>query len=298
MKRTLIEIMSTIEGVLNVDKPGGMTSHDVVNRIRRLTGIRRVGHAGTLDPLATGALLLCIGRATRLVEYLVGQDKVYEAVVRLGQATDTYDADGVVVAERPFTHITLSQLQQALESFRGPIQQRPPMYSAIKRSGQPLYKLARQGIKLDVPPRAVTIYELEALDWTPPEINLRVVCSSGTYIRSLAHDLGQALGCGGHIAALRRTHIGNFGLDTAVPLADLNETNWKNALLPSDTAVAHLPRLDLSAPDAEQLKQGQRPLRQADLPPIPLTRAYDQDGKFIGIVTAHTGYLQARKIFI
>ncbi len=285
------------EGIFNIDKPGGMTSHDVVNRIRRLTGIRRVGHAGTLDPLATGILLLGVGRATRLIEYLVGQPKTYEATLRLGQATDTYDAEGTVVEERPFIHITPSQFQQALEPFRGPIQQRPPMYSAIKRQGQPLYKLARQGVTVDVPPRAVTIYELEMLAWNAPFVRLRAAVSSGTYIRSLAHDLGQALDCGAHLTQLRRVSVGDFGLDTAVPLADLDESNWRMALLPSDTAVVHLPRLDVTAAEVQQLQRGQCPPRRPDQPIEPLTRAYAPDGRFIGIVTAHSDSLQARKIF-
>lgn len=290
--------MATIEGLLNIDKPADLTSHDVVNHIRRLIGLRRVGHAGTLDPLATGVLLLCLGRTTRLVEYLIGQPKMYEAVVRLGQVTDTYDAEGVVVAERPFTDVTPDQIQQALSQFRGPIRQKPPIYSAIKQNGRPLYKRAREGEDVDVPSRDVTIFELELLAWSPPEMHLRVLCSSGTYIRSLAHDLGQVLGCGGHITALRRLAVGEFKVAEAVPLADLNEENWRDYLQASDTAVAHLPRLNVSREAAAQLQQGQRPLRQPDQPPTMLARAYDPAGQFIGIVTAHEEKLQARKMFL
>lgn len=291
-------MMSTTEGVLNIDKPGGMTSHDVINRIRRLTGIRRIGHAGTLDPLATGVLLLCIGRTTRLVEYLVGHDKVYEVTVRLGQTTNTYDAEGEVVVERPFTHLTTAQIEQALSPFRGPIQQKPPIYSAIKKDGQPLYKLARAGVEVDVPARAVTIHALDILDIALPEVRLRVACSSGTYIRSLAHDLGQALGCGGLVTALRRTAVGGFGVTDAIQLADLTVNNWQEYLLTGNTAVAHLPRLDLTADQTAALKNGQRPPRQASQPQSPLLRAYDDTGQFVGIVTAHEEYLQARKIFL
>ena len=290
-------MMSTAEGLLNIDKPGGMTSHDVVNRIRRLTGIRRIGHAGTLDPLATGVLLLCIGRTTRLVEYLVGHDKVYEVTVRLGQATNTYDAEGEVVVERPFTHLTSNQIEQALTPFRGPIQQKPPIYSAIKKDGQPLYKLARAGVEIDVPARSVTIHALDILDVTLPEVRLRVACSSGTYIRSLAHDLGEALGCGGHVTALRRTAVGDFAVANAVPLDDLTADNWSEHILVGETAVAHLPRLDLTTDQTAALKNGQRPPRQIDQPQSPLLRAYDAAGQFIGMVTAHEEYLQARKIF-
>jgi tRNA pseudouridine55 synthase len=290
--------MSTAEGLLNIDKPGGMTSHDVVNRIRRLAGIRRVGHAGTLDPLATGVLLLCLGRATRLVEYLVGLPKTYEAVIRLGQETDTYDAAGEVVAERPYHLITADQLQQALTPFRGPILQTPPIYSAIKQKGQPLYKLARAGAAVKIPARKVTIYELEALTFEPPEIFLRVVCSSGTYIRSLAHDLGQTLDCGGHITTLRRTAVGDFKVREAVPLAELANDNLEDFLLPSDTAVAHFPRLDLTADQTTRLQQGQRPVRHSDQMAKPLTRAYNPDGHFVGMVSAQEDRLQARKMFL
>jgi tRNA pseudouridine55 synthase len=290
-------MMFTVEGVLNIDKPGGMTSHDVVNRIRRLTGIRRIGHAGTLDPLATGVLLLCIGRTTRLVEYLVGHDKVYEVTVRLGQTTNTYDAEGEVVAERPFTQLTTTQIEQALAPFRGPSQQKPPIYSAIKKDGQPLYKLARAGVEVDVPAREVIIHTLELLDVALPELRLRVNCSSGTYIRSLAHDLGEALGCGGHVTALRRTAVGDFGVTDAVPLAELTAQNWPAYVLAGDTAVTHLPRLDLTADQTAALQNGQRPPRQAGQPQSRWLRAYDAAGQFVGIVTAHEEYLQARKIF-
>ena len=289
--------MPTTEGLLTIDKPGGMTSHDVVNRIRRLMDIRRIGHAGTLDPLATGVLLLCIGRTTRLVEYLVGHDKVYEVTVRLGQTTNTYDAEGEVVLERPFTHLTIAQIEQALAPFRGPIQQKPPIYSAIKKDGQPLYKLARAGVEVDVPARKVTIHALDILNVALPEVRLRTACSSGTYIRSLAHDLGEALGCGGHVTALRRTAVGDFAVTDAVPLADLTALNWSEHILAGETAVAHLPRLDLTADQTAALQNGQRPPRQTDQPQSPLLRAYDAAGQFIGIVTAHAEYLQARKIF-
>lgn len=290
--------MSTmIEGILNIDKPGGITSHDVVNRIRALSGVRRVGHAGTLDPLATGVLLLCVGRATRLVEYLVGQRKCYEATVRLGQTTNTYDTEGEVVAERPYHHITRNALATALEQFRGTIQQRPPIYSAIKKEGQPLYKLARQGIEVDVPLRTVTLYELELLVWDLPQVDLRVACSSGTYIRSLAHDLGEALGCGGHLAALRRTAIGSFNDQEAVPLATLSRENLPDYLQKSDTAVAHLPCLHLPAEEAWRLRQGQRIQRQPDHPPADLARVYNPACQFIGIVKAVEAQWQPHKIF-
>ncbi len=287
----------TLAGVLVVDKPPGITSHDVVNRVRRLAGLRRIGHAGTLDPLATGVLLLCLGRATRLVEYLVGQTKAYTAVLRLGQTTETYDAEGDVVAERPFVHITPALLEEALARFRGPIQQRPPAYAAIKQAGQPLYRLARQGVQVERPLRSVTIHALQMTDWTPPFVQLMLSCSSGTYVRSLAHDLGEVLGCGAHLTALRRTAVGSFTLAEAVPLAALTPQNLPEYVRPPETAVAHLPVLALSAVDARALQMGQPVLRQPIHPPHPLVRIHAPDGAFVGIAAAREDHWQAEKIF-
>ena len=289
--------MNDLSGILCVDKPLGITSHDVVGRVRRVAGLRRVGHAGTLDPLATGVLLLALGRATRLIEYLVGHDKVYETTVRLGQTTATYDAEGDVLEERPFTHLTLSQIEKALDSFRGDILQQPPIYSAIKQGGQPLYKLARQGkTEVERPYRPVTIHELTLLNWEPPYLLLRIHCSSGTYIRSLGHDLGEALGCGGHLSELRRLSVGDFGLETAVPLNDLTPDNVTDYLLPPETAVRHLPRLDLPETAAADILQG-KPIPQTGESSAELLRAYGPDGEFLGVVAAEDEQWRARKMF-
>ncbi|MCP4420978.1 MAG: tRNA pseudouridine(55) synthase TruB [Chloroflexi bacterium] len=295
--------MDSLGGMLCVDKPLGITSHDVVNCIRRLAGIRRVGHAGTLDPLATGVLLLGLGRSTRLIEYLVGQDKVYKTAVRLGQTTTTYDAEGDVVAERPFAHLTLPQINNALELFRGSIQQQPPLYSAIKQGGQPLYKLARRGVT-DVkrPYRSVTIHELSLLNWKPPFLTLQISCSTGTYIRSLGHDLGETLGCGGHLTMLQRLAVGNFAVETAVPLKNLTSENIIDYLLPPDTAVRHLPRLNLPETAAVAILQGKPIFRQvnsslADSPVAELACAYGSDNQFLGVVVAAGNQWRARKMF-
>lgn len=290
-----IQMDIALEGVLAIDKPMGMTSHDVVGRVRRVGGLRRVGHAGTLDPLATGVLLVCLGRATRLVEYLVGRPKTYVARVRLGQTTDSYDADGVVVTERPLTFAS-DDLPAALVLFRGDIQQQPPMFSAVKRQGQPLYKLARQGIEVERPLRPVTIYDLTLLNWQSPFLELRITCSSGTYIRTLAHDLGEQLGCGGHIVALRRTAVGAFTLDSACSLDELTPENLPQRLLPSETAVAHLPRLVLPMTEAARLTQGQRLIRQPEQPDAPLVQVYDEQGGFIGVAQARDDIWQPQKI--
>lgn len=288
--------MTDYAGVLNIDKPAGMTSHDVVNRVRRAASTRRVGHAGTLDPLATGVLLVCVGRATRLVEYLVGQPKVYEATIRLGQTTNTYDADGEVIAERPLT-FTPQDLENALTQFRGEIEQVPPMFSAIKQDGQPLYKLARQGKEVARKTRQVTIDELSVLEWNAPHLTVRVVCSSGTYIRSLAHDLGEVLDCGGHITILRRTAVGDFGVNTAVSLNDLTSDNIASWLLPLNTAVAHLPRLDLTTQESDDLLQGKQISSPPPHTPQTIARAYNPQAEFIGVVTATNDGWRAKKMF-
>jgi tRNA pseudouridine55 synthase len=289
--------MSGPEGLLNIDKPAGITSHDVVAQIRRVTGVRRVGHAGTLDPLATGVLLVGVGRTTRLIEYLVGRSKTYEARLKLGQATNTYDTEGEVTAERPFSHITTEEIDNHLAAFRGQIEQQPPMYSAIKKDGQPLYKLARQGIEIEVPTRQVTIYALELLAYNAPFVDLRVTCSAGTYIRSLAQDLGQALGCGAHLTGLRRTAIGDFGVETAVSLPDLTPNNLNDYLLPPDTAVAHFPRLILSREESQQWQHGMSIVQQPDQPSnSELVRTYDENGRFLGISIAQAGHWQPKKV--
>lgn len=288
---------SPLAGVLHVDKPAGQTSHDVVKVVRRLSGIRRVGHSGTLDPLATGLLTLCLGQATRLVEYLVGLDKVYLTTIRMGQETNTYDAEGQIVREKPVT-FTEQQLDNAIGQFRGEIIQVPPMFSAVKVAGQPLYRRARQGEDIERPSRQVTVHKLERLSWKAPLLKAMISCSSGTYIRSIAHDLGQVLGCGAHITALRRISIGRITIDKATPLDQLQPDNWFQQLQPVDSAVLHLPSLKVQNEDAHKLSLGQRiPFDQINHAGIesPAT-VYDLDGQFIGIVIEDQGHWQPRKI--
>ncbi len=284
----------TKAGVLTIDKPQGLTSHDVVGRVRRVSGIRRVGHAGTLDPLATGVLVVCVGWATRFVEYIVGQPKAYEATVRLGQTTDSYDADGMVVAERP-VEVEAAEIEAALVDFRGDIRQRAPIFSAIKQDGQPLYKRARRGEAVEAPVRDVTIYALTVAAYEPPLLDLRIVCSSGTYIRSLAHDLGQTLGCGGHITALRRTAVGEFTAQDAVPLDALSPENWSSYLQPPDVAVAHLPAIQLEAEEAAELRYGRPVTAASGAPEGTLLRVYNDAGHLLGVAEAEGGLLRVRK---
>jgi tRNA pseudouridine55 synthase len=284
----------SFSGLLVIDKPVGPTSHDVVGRLRRLVGLRRVGHAGTLDPLASGVLLVCIGRATRLIEYLVGLDKVYETTIRLGQATTTYDAEGEITAEKPVS-LTVTAIEAALDRFRGRISQRVPPFSAVKQDGQPLYKRARRGEEFELPQREVTIHALDLLNYDPPLLALRIVSSSGVYIRSLAHDLGEALGCGGHVSALRRTAVGRFTLAGAVALDELTPVNITARLAPPEAAVAHLPRLEVGESDAVRLSLGQRLPAPPDAPAGDVA-ALGPDGRFLGVVGVDGGVIRPRKM--
>jgi len=221
----------SLDGALLVDKPAGCTSHDVVDRIRRKFGIKKVGHCGTLDPNATGLLIIVLGRGTKLSERLMSDDKVYEGDIKFGEATDSYDADGAVTATQPVPPLTLDQLNEAAAIFIGDLQQIPPMVSAKKQGGVPLYKLARKGIEVVREPRLVHIFNYRFTAYTEPLAKFRVACTKGTYVRSLAHDLGQKLGCGAHLATLRRVTSGKWDvadaltLDAilALPLGDLEK---------------------------------------------------------------------------
>lgn len=282
-----------VGGVLNVDKPAGWTSHDVVGRVRRLAGLRQVGHAGTLDPMATGVLVLCLGRATRLLEYLTGQPKTYLAEVTLGAATNTYDAEGEVVSRQPVPALSADQIDRALGPFRGEIMQRPPAFAALKRDGVRLYQRARAGEEVVVEPRPVTVYELALLQVDGATVRLRVHCGAGTYVRSIAHDLGQALGCGAHLSALRRTAIGPFTIEAAVTMERLAEPGaLAAAIQPADAAVAHLARVDVSDGDAARLLHGQFVAADAG-PTSGVGRVYGPDDRFLGIAT----YDGARRIW-
>ena len=209
---------TALDGALLVDKPSGPTSHDVVDAIRRKFGIKKVGHCGTLDPNATGLLIIVLGRGTKLSERLMGDDKVYEGTIKFGETTDSYDSDGELTASLPVMPMTLDQLNEEAATFIGDLMQVPPMVSAIKKNGVPLYKLARQGIEVEREPRLIHIYNYRFTEYTEPLGKFRVACTKGTYIRSLAHDLGQKLGCGAHLTTLRRSASGKFDVADALPL--------------------------------------------------------------------------------
>lgn len=218
-----------IDGVLLVDKARGMTSHDVVAIARRALGTRKVGHCGTLDPLATGLLLITIGRGTKIQDLLMSEDKEYVGTIRLGEVTDSQDGDGRVLETNPVPEFTREQIQRAFDKFRGDFYQTPPMVSAIKKNGVPLYKLAREGKHIEREPRFVRVYAQEVRDIRLPEIEFLVVCSKGFYVRTYANDIGRELGCGAHLSALRRTKSGRFSVDNAVSVHDLKA--WPRAEL-------------------------------------------------------------------
>jgi tRNA pseudouridine55 synthase len=209
---------SALDGAILIDKPAGPTSHDVVDAIRRRFQIKKVGHCGTLDPNATGLLIIVLGRGTKLSERLMGDDKVYEGTIKFGEETDSYDSDGELTASLPVPLLTLEQLNEEAALFIGDQMQMPPMVSAIKKNGVPLYKLARKGIEVEREPRLIHIYNFRFTDYTEPLGQFRVACTKGTYIRSIAHDLGQKLGCGAHLTTLRRSASGRFDVKDALTL--------------------------------------------------------------------------------
>jgi tRNA pseudouridine55 synthase len=212
---------SALDGAILVDKPAGPTSHDVVDAIRRCFQIKKVGHCGTLDPNATGLLIIVLGRGTKLSEKLMGDDKVYEGTIKFGETTDSYDADGELTASLPVPPMTLEQLNEEAARFIGDIMQTPPMVSAIKKDGVPLYKLARKGIEVEREPRLIHIYNFRFTNYAEPLGEFRVACTKGTYVRSLAHELGQKLGCGAHLATLRRSTSGKFDVADAKSLDEI-----------------------------------------------------------------------------
>ncbi len=277
-------------GLLLVDKPRGLSSHDVVQIVRRLTGTRRVGHTGTLDPLATGLLLLLVGPATRLARFAEGMTKRYRAVIRLGVETTTYDAEGEVVATRPVT-TTREVVEAALDHFRGEIEQRPPLYSAIKVDGEPLYRKARRGERVEPPPRRVTIHTLRLERWEPPFLTLDLTVSKGTYVRSLAHDLGRRLGCGGHLHGLRRMTVGPFSVEQGRTPAQLQALaragRLREALLPPERLIAGMPSCRLTAEAEAAVRHGRVVLLEA--PDGPYVRAHAEDGTLVAILVPTEG---------
>lgn len=272
-----------VDGVLLLDKPPGMTSNAALQKARWLLNAAKAGHTGTLDPMATGLLPLCFGEATKFAGELLNAGKRYVATLRLGVRTDTADAEGQVLETRPVA-VTREQVEAALGRFRGALLQVPPMHSALKRDGRPLYEYARKGIEVERNPREVTIYSLDLCEFDGDKVTLEVDCSKGTYVRSLAEDIGAALGCGAHLSALRRTHIGSLCIEAAVTLEALEALppEARDGLLrPADALLAGLPRLDLDEASAQRFTHGQ-PVRGTASAAAERLRVY-AGGRFLGL---------------
>jgi len=245
-----------LQGILNIRKPQGLTSRQVVDRVVQVARTRRVGHAGTLDPLATGVLVVCLGQATRLVEQIQSQAKEYVATFLLGQTSDTDDITGHVEICEDVTPPSLAEVTQALEAFQGEIEQVPPQFSAVRVGGKRAYALARRGQSSELQPRRVTITEIELLAYAYPRLELRIECGSGTYVRSIGRDLGTTLGCGALMSGLVRTRIGAFRIEEAVPLEELTAETWSRHLQPAVKAVTHLPQMVCSEEKLAAIRQG------------------------------------------
>ena len=283
-----------MNGIVIIDKPQGWTSQDVVSKLRGVLRTKRIGHGGTLDPMATGVLPVFVGRATRGVEFFEHAEKTYVADLRLGIATDTEDITGAVLEEKPVS-ATREQLETALESFRGEIQQIPPMYSAVKINGQKLCDLARKGREVERKPRTITIFTLELLEFDGITAKLKVHCSKGTYIRTLCKDIGEKLCCGGCMAALRRVTAGAYTIGEAVPLAELVEAaDPEKYLRPVDSMFADIPAVTLTPNQEKRCRNG----NQFSITLAEGTyRAYSQTGEFLMLATVTGGIMSTKKSF-
>lgn len=289
-------------GFLNINKPAGMTSHDVVSKVRRHTrntlGIKKVGHAGTLDPMATGVLILCIAQATRLSEYAMQSTKKYRAVVQLGITTDTYDAEGATLETRDASHITQEDILAVLDNFRGDIEQVPPMYSAIKQDGKKLYELAREGIEVERPARPVTIHELQITHWDLPQFTLDVTCSAGTYIRSLAYDIGEKLNVGAHLAALERTASGGFAVENAVDLDTVvNTDDWQQFLIQPQHALQDWHSIILTDEQVDEIQYG-RTIENDGTYDDDRIMGYMPDGHLLAVLENRETVWKPHKVFL
>jgi tRNA pseudouridine55 synthase len=291
--------MTLPDGVLPVDKPEGPTSHDAVAVARRALGVRRIGHTGTLDPFASGLLLLCIGRATRIAEYLTDLPKTYRAMARLGVATDTDDRTGRSIGgSEAWRDLSAADVETALQAMVGPQLQVPPAYSAKKQGGERMYERARRGEVVELPPVPVTIYGIDVIGLDLPDVEFDIECSSGTYIRSIARDLGVRLGTGAHLAALRRTRIGRHDVGEALPLDRLGEPDAvASAWLSPATALSHLPLAEADAREAQEIAHG-APIDAPEGLEEEALVAVLHDGALIAVAEARSGLLRPRKVFV
>jgi tRNA pseudouridine55 synthase len=305
-----------MNGIFNIYKPEGPTSFNIVSSVKKLTGEKRVGHAGTLDPTASGVLPVCVGRATRVIEYLMDSVKRYRAGIEFGKTTDTYDAEGTITSESDPSGIDRTQIEKSLSSFHGEIQQVPPVYSALKYRGRPYYELARSGIEFEIESRPVTVHDISIIDWQPPVVTLDISCGKGTYIRSIANDLGQLLGCGAYMKSLVRSKYGIFTVDNSVSLEELDQAfthdYWHRYIYPSDSVLVNMKAIVVDDENRQRIENG-RPLENKYIDTkndisenSSLTgysgtrcRAYGVDGHFIGVLRfdAETGEWRPEKIF-
>jgi tRNA pseudouridine55 synthase len=287
------DVKNAISGVLVIDKPVGMTSHDVVQAVRNGTNLRRAGHTGTLDPRASGVLVILVGPAVRLSEYVSASDKRYQAIIRLGSSTDTFDADGKFTRSDQPVNVTEAQFEEVLKTFIGEIEQTPPPYSAVKLQGRKAYEMAREGEEVEIAPRKIMVHHLEVLEWAPPEVVIDVHCSSGTYVRSLANDLGVQLGCGAYLVGLRRTKSGRFSLRDATPLRKLQESfnagNWYQYLIPAAEALGDWPAIELSPDEVEDVRHGHRVKAVGEAELGSRVRGVSTQGELVALMELVTG---------
>lgn len=290
-----------MDGVLIVNKPSAWTSHDVVLKARRILKEKRIGHTGTLDPLATGVLVLCVGKATRIARYLEAEEKEYRAVMELGVITDTLDAEGRILERRAYTAPARTTIIDTLRKYSGVIMQRPPAYSAVKLSGVPAYKLARKGIPVELKTRRVTINRLELTSYEDPLVGLDVLCSKGVYIRVLCADIGNDLGTGAHLVSLTRMRSGRFTLEQAMTLdrmaALADQGSIDNALISIDNALGAFPQVDVDVNESEKLSHGTQVPWQAGLGEPLMVRVHDPEGRLVALALAGSGMLRPELVF-
>jgi len=288
------DVKNAISGVLVVDKPVGMTSHDVVQAVRNGTGIRRAGHTGTLDPRASGVLVILVGPAVRLSEFISATDKRYQSIIRMGSSTDTYDVEGKFTNQQETpVEVTEEEFSTVLKGFEGEIEQTPPQYSAVKVKGRKAYEMARKGQEVELEPRIIQVHHLEVLEWAPPEVVVDVHCSSGTYVRSLANDLGETLGTGAYLVGLRRTKSGRFTLRDAVPLRKLQEAfqtgDWYQYLIPAAEALGDWEARELDPDEVEEVRHGHRVKADPDTELDKRVRGISTQGELVAILQCMEG---------
>lgn len=286
-----------IHGVLLLDKSTGMSSNKALQIVKHRYNAKKAGHTGSLDPLATGLLPICFGQATKVSEYLLSSHKRYQTVIKLGEVTDTLDSDGEVT-EQFEVNVSDQDIESALAQFRGEIKQVPPMYSALKKDGQPLYKLARKGEVIERPERDMTVFELSANRIDECHVQLNVHCSSGFYIRSLAHDLGQVLGCGAHVVELRRTHIKSIAVGQAHSLEAIEKSELADVLLPIDVLIEDMPKIEITESQQTSLSHGKKTSSDG-LVTTGLSRLYSSDGRLFGLgEVTQNGQIKTHKMFV